>query len=226
MTMTTEDILEELESKGSEQTRKTYRRHGGLDPMFGVKFGDLGKLQKKVKVNQEVARELWESGILDAKVFATMIADPATIDEATVDTWVAEADNYGLTDAVAGVVARSPMAIEKMEQFMASEEEYTGRVGWCILSLLAKAENDLKDRFFERYITLIRRDIHSRQNRVRQGMNDALIAIGGRNENLREKALAAAAKIGKVEVDHGDTSCKTRMAEEYIEKIWERKRGK
>ena len=54
-------------------------------------------------------------------------------------------------------------------------------------------------------------------------MNNALIAIGGRNAKLKKLALAAAKKIGKVEVDHGDTSCKTPDAAAYINKMWARK---
>ena len=39
-----------------------------------------------------------------------------------------------------------------------------------------------------------------------------------RHDKLSKKAIAAAKKIGKVEVDHGDTGCKTPDAESYIVK--------
>jgi hypothetical protein len=55
-------------------------------------------------------------------------------------------------------------------------------------------------------------------------MNNALIAIGGRNEALRKQATAAAKRVGKVDVDHGDTACKTPDAVSYIEKMWARKK--
>ena len=59
---------------------------------------------------------------------------------------------------------------------------------------------------------------------VRYGMNNALIGIGGRSANLRRKAIAAAKRIGPVEIDHGDTDCKTPDAIPYIEKMWARKK--
>ena len=40
-------------------------------------------------------------------------------------------------------------------------------------------------------------------------MNGALIAIGVRNPKLEALTVAAAKRIGTVEVDHGDTDCKT-----------------
>ena len=44
-----------------------------------------------------------------------------------------------------------------------------------------------------------------------------------RSPQLQKLALAAAKKIGKVEVDHGDTNCKTPDAVLYIEKASKRK---
>jgi hypothetical protein len=49
-------------------------------------------------------------------------------------------------------------------------------------------------------------------------MNNALISIGIRNPKLRKQAIAAAKRIGKVDVDHGETSCKTPDAAPYIAK--------
>jgi hypothetical protein len=47
-----------------------------------------------------------------------------------------------------------------------------------------------------------------------------VILIGSRNVALRKAATAAAKRIGKVDVDHGDTACKTPDAASYIEKTW------
>ena len=57
-------------------------------------------------------------------------------------------------------------------------------------------------------------------------MNNALIAFGVRNPALEKKAMAVAQAIGKVEVDHGDTSCQTPDAAAYIKKTLERRRQK
>jgi hypothetical protein len=53
-------------------------------------------------------------------------------------------------------------------------------------------------------------------------MNSALIAIGVYRESLRDAAIQAARRIGIVEVDHGETDCKTPDAENYIRKAVER----
>lgn len=75
------------------------------------------------------------------------------------------------------------------------------------------------------YLETIERDIHQRANRVREAMNSALIAIGMRSPALEEQALAIAAAIGKVHVDHGDTGCKTPDAAAYIHKARARQKA-
>ena len=52
-------VMKELKSLGSEQTRKTFARHGA-DPsrMFGVKVGDLKGIEKKIRREQALALEL------------------------------------------------------------------------------------------------------------------------------------------------------------------------
>ena len=49
-------------------------------------------------------------------------------------------------------------------------------------------------------------------------MNNALINVGVRNSKLQKKAIAAARRIGEVDVDHGETGCKTPDAVAYIKK--------
>jgi len=76
---------------------------------------------------------------------------------------------------------------------------------------------------FELLLQIIETDIHKRPNRMRHSMNGALIAIGCRNKPLRRKAETAAKRIGKVEVDHGETNCVTPDAIDYIARTWEHK---
>ncbi len=44
--------------------------------MFGVLFGELFKLMKRIDVDHELARELWATGNVDARNLAMKIADP------------------------------------------------------------------------------------------------------------------------------------------------------
>jgi 3-methyladenine DNA glycosylase AlkD len=153
-----------------------------------------------------------------------MIAVPSALDEPTVDAWVGHLDSYVITDAFVKMVSGTPFAAAKAEQWKDSEEEWTGRAGWNLLALLAMRDSRLDDDLCGQLLDTIEREIHGRKNRVRDAMNSALTAIGLRNEALTRKALEVAARIGKVEVDHGETVCKTPDAASYIQRTLERRK--
>ena len=223
--MNLHDTLETLKSLGKEQTRKTYRRHGAGEDCYGVSTPDLTSLQKKIKQDHALAGELWVSGNHEARILATMIADPKKLDGATLDAWAASLRNYIETGYLAGLAAKSPVARETMKRWIESDDELTASAGWTVLSHFV-LEGELSDAEAEEALARIERDLRGSRNRVRHQMNGALISIGGSRPALQEKALAAAGRIGKVEVDHGDTDCKTPDAASYILKMAERRSAK
>ena len=215
--MNYKDLMQELKSFGTEQNRKTYKRHGVQDELYGVSYAQLGALKKKIKVDHELAQQLWKSGVHDARILATMIADPEQ-GSSLVDQWVKDVSSYVITDALATFAAQNSPDPKKIEKWMKSKDEWIGCFGWSLFARLARNDGPFSDEALEQYLDTIERDIHQAKNRVKHSMNSAVISIGVRNEKLQKKALAAAARIGKVEVDHGDTDCKTPDAAAYIHK--------
>lgn len=221
---TAKEVLEELRTLGKESFQKTYRRHGATGEVYGVSTAHLKNLQKKLKNDSAIAAELWKSGVYDARILTTMIGDPDSIEPATFERWVKDLDNYPLTDAFAGFVSRSPHARSLAEAWESSKNEWIRSAAWHILARLAIDDPALPDSYFEPRLDFIEKNIDKAQNRVRHEMNGALIAIGIRSEKLEKKALAAAKRIGTIEVDHGQTSCVTPDAQEYIARVKARRR--
>ncbi len=224
MVLASTGVLDELRALGTEQNRKTYARHGITAEIYGVSYANLYKLQKRIKVDHALARELWASGVHDARILATMIADPQQTDAAMIDAWSQDLGNYVITDALAGFVARTGPAHAQMAEWLQADDEWLCTAGWSLLGQLALHDRTLPDAFFAPYLTRIERDLHGSKNRVRHAMNNALIAIGVRNAELEQQAIEVAGRIGKVKVDHGATSCKTPDAIPYIQKARARKR--
>jgi 3-methyladenine DNA glycosylase AlkD len=226
------EVMEQLAALGTEQTRRTYVRHGATGELFGVLYSDLRKLQKRYGTDQALAEALWVTGNHDARVLATMVADPAamaapatgatgatpaTRGEPKIASWAAQVANRPLLDAVAELAARTPNAVETMAAWIAADAEWVAATGWQVLAILAARGNGtIDDATFGRYLRQIESTIHRTPNWVRHAMNGALIAIGLRSQGLQAEALAAAQRIGKVVVDHGQTACKTPDAISYI----------
>jgi 3-methyladenine DNA glycosylase AlkD len=221
-----DEVMKTLKSMGTAQNRKVYGRHGVGEKMFGVSYANLGKLKKKIKTDHELARRLWKSGNHDARVLATMIADPEQLKSQDLEAWSRDLDNYVLTDALAGLAGRTAFAKSKLEKWSKSKKEWVSAAGWGVLAGYALYDKESPDAYFEPFLKTIESEIHSGKNRVRHSMNMALIAMGMRNKKLEKKAVVTAKKIGKVDVDHGETGCKTPDAIAYIKKANARKRTK
>lgn len=216
--MTKKEVVGQLMTLGTAQNRKIYKRHGVRGSQYGVSFANINRLAKKIKVDQELAEGLWKTGNHDARVLATYIADPAAMKSSVLDAWAKDIDSYVIADAFSKLAARSRFAVRKAEKWTRARSEWTGQAGWNVMAALARGENDLTNGYFTDVLATIEKEIHARPNRTRYAMNTALIGIGTRNAALEKKALAAAKRIGKVHVDHGETSCRTPDAAAYIRK--------
>jgi hypothetical protein len=71
----------------------------------------------------------------------------------------------------------------------------------------------------ERLLDRVVAEIHGERNAVKEAMNMFVIAVGCYVAPLKAEALEAAKKIGKVDVDVGETSCKVHDASAYIRKV-------
>jgi 3-methyladenine DNA glycosylase AlkD len=225
-TETLESVMHELEMLGTSQNRKVYARHGvGLN-QFGVSYADLKRIARRIKTDQQLAEALWSTKNHDARVLATMIVDPPQLTSRILDIWAEDLDNYVITDAFSALCGKTQMARRKLELWCAASDEWHGQAGWNLVAILAMAEGELSDEECGKLLAVIERTIHTRLNRVRHAMNGALIAIGLRNSKMRAAAIDAARRIGKVDVDHGETGCKTPDAAQYIKTASEHYRAR
>lgn len=211
------EAMAQLEQMGTETNRRIYRNHGASDPVFGVSTANLKTLVKAIKKDHALAKQLWDTGNYDAQILATMIADPQQMTRENLDEWAKTLNSYPLADYVADVIFKTPFTEEKIHQWQNSEHEWLGRIGWHLIAKQA-ANKNRPDSEFEAYLPVIEAEIHTRLNRTRQAMNNALIAIGSRGGQIMEKAIESAARIGPVDIDHGNTNCETPDAIPYIRK--------
>ena len=215
-----DEVVQQLEEYGTAQNRKIYARHGANpDKVFGVSFANLNILAKKIGNDHGLARCLWKSGNYDCRNLATKIAEPRLMDAAEIMEWVQQLTSYVHVSLFGNVVARSPAAKELLPKLCKSPHEIHRGLGYSTLSsMLAHDPNCLTPAKIAMHLKQLERDIQQSPNWARYSMNWALISIGTYCEELKDAAIAAAKRIGKVEVDHGETSCKTPDAAPYIEK--------
>jgi len=205
-----QSVMTELEGKRDEKIATIYaRRYPGVNT-WGVRFGDMDKLVKRIKWDSALARKLWDTGVLEARLVATRIMEPAVISEGEIDAWVQEIDWPYLADTFANLVYKSPFGKQKRAEWTTSRQEFVRRVGFgLVYAVAADLTSGIDDEELLAYLEQIGREIHESPNWSREMMNLVPIAIGLRNERLKVAALETATAYGSVDVFHGDkTNCK------------------
>jgi 3-methyladenine DNA glycosylase AlkD len=223
--MNAQEILSTLKKLGKPQTAAIYKRHLSGDNVFGVLTSEIAKLQKKIKVDHVLALELWKTGNAEARILALQVADPEKLTRTDADGLLKDAPVRFVGCYLSGLLSRSPIAEETMRAWMKSPDEFAREMGYGIFGVRLKDDpSSVSDAEAEKVLATIEKEIHRSPNWARYAMNGALISIGIFKPALRKKVIEAAKRIGKVEVDHGETNCKTPNAVSYIEKASNRKR--
>ncbi len=222
--MTATEIVEELRTLGSESNKKVLRNHGVREPFFGVKIGDMKKIQKRIKKDYQLALDLYDTGNYDAMYLAGLVADDARMTRKDLNHWVKTAIGGALASAtVPWVAAGSNHGYEIALEWIESEQENVAEAGWGTLSSLValKDDHDLDQAGLKRLLQRVRETIHQQPDAVRHAMNGFLIALGTHVRELSDLAAQAAAQVGRVSVDMGNTACKVPDAVEHIRKARE-----
>jgi len=219
---TVSQVMTALKKKGTAQTRKTYERHGAPGNFFGVKVADLKVIAKQIKGNQELACELYDTGNADAMYLAGIVADGSQMTKKRLNDWAKAAPWHMVSEySVPGVANESPHARELALKWIKSKKENIAACGWNtysgVVATTPDADLDLKE--IETLLKQVETNINKVDGRARYTMNGFVISVGAYVKPLSKKAKSTAKKIGKVEVDMGDTACKVPVALDYIEKM-------
>jgi 3-methyladenine DNA glycosylase AlkD len=227
--MTVPEIMADLQANGSESIKKILLKHGIKEPFFGVKVEYLKTIQKKIKKDYQLAKDLYATGNADAMYLAGLIADDEQMTRDDLQTWVKQAISNNISEyTVPWVAAGGKYGFELALQWIDSKEEYIAAAGWSTLAnwVALKPDEELDKSVLKQLIQRAVETIGSAQNRVRYVMNSFIIAIGSYVADLMADATAAAGKIGTVTVDMNGTACKVPDAAQYIEKTLARTKGK
>lgn len=219
--MTLDEVMRELESKGDAQTKKTFLRHGATEPFFGVKVGELKPIAKRIKGQQQLAMQLYETGNSDAMYLAGLVADGSKMTKKQLEDWVKTAPWYMISQyTVPWVAAEHAEAIPLANKWIDSKKEQIAIAGWFTLASVVAtvADSQLPIEMLADLLDRVAKSLKQSPDRVRYAMNNYVICVGTYVAPLASKALATAKKLGVVEVDMGDTSCKVPDAASYMVK--------
>ena len=199
--MQVSEVLRKLKSLGNPKNVEGMARFG-INPKdtYGVSIPNIRKIAKEIGKNHNLAQELWDSGIHEARILAGFIDDPQLVTPKQMDRWITDFDSWDVCDQVcANLFDRMPIAFEKASEWSKKSAEFEKRAGFALMAALAWHNKEAEDKKFIPFFPLIKQGSTDERNFVKKAVNWALRQIGKRNKNLNKAAIAAAKEIQKID---------------------------
>jgi 3-methyladenine DNA glycosylase AlkD len=165
---------------------------------LGVPVYVLRKMAKEAGRDHALAGALWNSGIHEARILATLVDDPALVTARQMDSWARDFDSWDVCDhACHNLFRYSPLAVAKAAKWSRARREFVRRAGFSLMAGLAVKDKKASDEQFAAFLPLIVEAASDDRNMVKKSVNWALRQIGKRNRRLHGLAIAAAEEIRK-----------------------------
>src|SRR5271155_3047042 len=194
---TKEAALSELKSLADPKVRAKLAYFGvNVPKAYGISAPVLHAFARHIGRDHELAQQLWDSGIHEAKILASLIAEPEKVTSAQMERWVRDFDSWDVVDAACCYLyAHAAPAWTKIHAWSRRREEFEKRAAFSLAAYLSYKDKTAVDARFERFLRVIEREAYDERNFVRKAVNWALRNIGKRNLRLNGAAILAAERI-------------------------------
>jgi len=199
--MKSREIIQKLKSLKNLENISGMERFGiKTKKAFGVSAPILKSLAKEIKKQpenrHELALELWETEIHEARIIAYLIDDPKKVSENQMENWVRDFDNWAICDGTCGhLFCKTEFAYEKVSEWSSREEEFIKRAGIVLMAWLAVHDKSASNEKIRQFLPILEAKADDERNFIRKAVNWSLRQIGKRNLNLNKLAVETAGKI-------------------------------
>jgi 3-methyladenine DNA glycosylase AlkD len=196
---TKESVLRELKSLADPRVREKMAYFGVQVPKaHGISAPVLHAFAKQIGKSHSLAQDLWNTGIHEAKILATLIGESEKVTAAEMDRWVRDFDAWDVVDAACCYLyAQAKPAWSKVDAWSHRREEFVKRAPFSLIAYLSYKDKAAPNSRFRRCLRIIEREARDDRHFVKKAVNWALRNIGKRNLQLNREALRCAERIRK-----------------------------
>jgi 3-methyladenine DNA glycosylase AlkD len=192
--MTADEVIAALRALADPSRLPGMARYGiATEHALGVTVRELRTVAKEVGRDHALAGELWDSGVHEARILASLVDDPALVDDAQFERWAAGFDSWDLCDQVCQNLLRyAPPAWTKAVEWTTRPELFVRRAGFTLMAGLAVAEKRADDQRFAALLGPLAAGADDDRPLVRKAASWALRAIGKRSSGLHRLSTETA----------------------------------
>ncbi|MFT5706624.1 MAG: 3-methyladenine DNA glycosylase AlkD [Oceanospirillaceae bacterium] len=196
--MKLEEVIKKLEGLADSEKVKLKRDKFGIHATnsLGIYHKDLKLIAKELGHNNELAIQLFETGIYEARILCSKMFKPADVTDDLMERWVSTFENWEICDSFCmGLFAKSTFARNKILEWTLRNREFEKRAGFVIIAAYCMADKYADNETFEQFFPLIISGASDDRLYVKKAVNWALRNIGKRNPDLKMKAITVAKKL-------------------------------
>ena len=187
---------------------------------LGVYQKDLKELAKKIGKNNNLAIQLFDTNIYEARLLCSKIYDPKALTIELMEQWVSTFENWEICDSFCmGLFAKSQFAVAKAKEWTLRTKEFEKRAGFTIIAAYCMADKKAANEVYEQFFPIIKNAATDDRIYVKKAVNWALRNIGKRNKDLNKKAIALAEEILELEAKAAKWIAKDALRELTSEKL-------
>ncbi|MFD4021400.1 DNA alkylation repair protein [Streptomyces sindenensis] len=183
--------MAELAGLEDPKARAVNERHGDD---HGVNLGKLRALAKRLKTQQDLARDLWATDDTAARLLALLICRPKAFGRQELDTMLREARAPKVHDWLVNyVVKKSPHAEELRLAWTEDPDPVVASAGWALTTerVVKKPEGlDLAG-----LLDTVEAEMKDAPDRLQWAMNHCLAQIGIQHRGHRARAVAIGERL-------------------------------
>lgn len=194
-------VLDQLEALADPSRLAGMARYGiAVDAAMGVSIPELRGIARKFGTAHALALGLWDTGIHEARILASLVDDPKEVTPSQMDAWVRDFDSWDLCDQVcSNLFDRTGHAFRKATRWAGRRDEFVRRAGFATMAAAAVHRRDVGDEQFAAFLPVIAATATDERNYVKKAVNWALRQIGKRSRALNRKAVATAKQIQRMD---------------------------
>lgn len=163
---------------------------------LGLSVPAMRGIARSLGRDHVLAQALWDTAIPDARIVASMVAEPALLTARQMDAWVKGFAAWDVCDQTCqNAFCKSPLAWRKVSTWAKRKDEFVCRAAFALLATLAVHDKKADDATFIEALALVEATAYDNRNFVKKAVNWALRSIGKRNSALCAQAIAAAQRI-------------------------------
>ena len=214
-------VMAELADLENPRMREVNERHGDD---HGVKLSALRAIAKRLKRQQDMARELWATDDTAARLLALLICKPQEFTRQELDTMVRESRAPKVHDWLVNyVVKKSPYAELLRLNWMMDPDQEAASAGWALTSdRVAKSPDGLD---LPGLLADIEAKIREAPDRLQWAMNTCLAMIGIHHEELRARALEIGERLEVLKDYPTPPNCTSPYAPSWINEMVRRQKN-